>query len=140
MLRKLSSRFALGLAILLISIGHARAQDVVLSFICDLGGMPAEMTMGVEYQNAFGLSSNPGGDISGIFPVGVTVYTAGQVVSQVAAYSFRGENEYADFTAIGAHERFRVRWVMDQQRNGIWMIVNPFGGATQHFCSFVGAR
>ncbi len=138
MLRKLST--ALFAATLLASAGAARAQDVVLSLVCDLGGAPAQMTMAVQYQNAYGLSTTQRGNISGIFPVGVTVYTAGEVVSSTAQYSFRGENEFADFTTIGTYERFRVKWILDPQRNGIWMVVNPFGGATSHFCAYQGAR
>ncbi len=122
------------------AFGSARAQDVTLSLVCNLGGAPAQMTMAVQYQKSVGYSANNRGHISGIFPVGVTVYTAGQVVSAVARYSFRGENDFADFTAIGTNERFRVKWVLDRQRNGIWMVVNPFGGATTHFCAFKGAR
>lgn len=124
----------------LAAAGSARAQDVVLSLVCDLGGVPAQMTMGVQYQNAFDFSANQRGQISGIFPVGVTVYTAGQVVSPTAQYSFRGENEFADFVGIGTYEQFRVKWVLDAQRNGIWMVVNPFGGAATHFCAFQGAQ
>ncbi|MFQ5622374.1 MAG: hypothetical protein ACE5FS_03160 [Paracoccaceae bacterium] len=123
-----------------VAAGAARAQDVVLSLVCDLGGQPAQMTLAVQYQQAFDYSTNFKGNISGIFPVGVTIYTAGQVVSQVAGYTFRGENEFADFTGVGTGERFRVRWVLDGQRNGLWMIVNPFGGATRHFCALQGAQ
>ena len=138
MLGKLSA--AILAATLFASAGIARAQDVVLSLLCDLGGALAQMTMAVQYQSAYGLSTTQRGHISGIFPVGVTVYTAGEVVSATARYSFRGENEFADFTTIGANERFRVKWVLDAQRNGIWMVVNPFGGASTHFCDFHGAR
>ena len=139
MLRNLSTALALFAATLLASAEAARAQDVVLSLVCDLGGAPAQMTMGVEYQTAFDFSMTPSGDISGIFPVGVTVFTAGEVVSSTARYSFRGENDFADFTNIDTNERFLVQWILDPQRNGILMVVNPFGDATSHFCAFQGA-
>ncbi len=128
--------FALFAALLLALPLSARAQDVTLSLICDLGGAPAQMTLQVQYQQAFDYSTGFRGNISGIFPVGVTVYTAGQIVSQVAGYTFTGENDFADFTTMGTYERFRVKWVLDQQRNGLWMIVNPFGDARQHFGEF----
>ncbi len=140
MLRNLLTALALFLATIVSSAGATRAQDVVLSLVCDLGGVPAQMTMAVQYQQAFDFTTTQKGHISGIFPVGVTIYTAGEVVSPTAGYSFRGENEFADFTAVGTYERFRVKWVLDPQRNGIWMVVNPFGGATSHFCAFVEAR
>lgn len=94
------------------------------------------MTMAVQYQQAFGRRADQRGNISGIFPAGVTVYTS----SQVAGYTFRGENQFADFTAMDGYERFRVHWVLSPRRNGLWMIINPFGGATRHFCQLQSTR
>ena len=69
-----------------------------------------------------------------MLPVGQTLYVAGTVTSPTASYTFKGENQFADFWGMG--ESYRVQWVVDAQRNGLWMIVNPFGGATQHFCAY----
>jgi hypothetical protein len=117
----------------------ATAQTVTLNYACDLGGAPAQMLMAVEYQNAFNPLHNFQGNISGIFPAGVTIYTAGEVASSNARYSFRGENDFADFTDMITGERFRVQWVLDAQRNGVWMKVNPFGGTVTYFCALQGA-
>lgn len=119
----------------------AAAQHRILTFQCNLDGAPAQMQMAVEYQQAFGFSTNqPSNSISGIFPTGVTVYTAGQVVSQVAQYTFRGENDFADFLDHTTGQSFRVQWVLDGQNNGVWMKVNPFGGTTTYFCALTGVQ
>ena len=118
----------------------APAQEVQLAFSCDLNGAPAQMLMAVHYQQAFDWSQNYKGDISGVFPVGVNVYTAGQIQSATGAYTFTGENDFADFTDLVSGARFRVQWVLDPPRNGVWMKVNPFGGTTLHFCAFQGKR
>ncbi len=120
----------------------ASAQNAVLSLSCNLGGVAAPMVMEVHYQQAFGLSQNQRGHISGIFPVGVNVYTAGQIQQgQGVTYGFTGTNEFADFTEYPSLNRFRVKWVLDGQQNGLWMIINPFGpGPAQHFCAYQGAQ
>ena len=118
----------------------AQAQQVTLGFQCDLGGAPAQMVMAVQYQQAFNPLHNFKGQISGIFPAGVTVYTAGQVQSANAYYTFRGENDFADFTDGYTNDRFRVKWTLDAARNGVWMTVNPFGGAVTYFCALTGAQ
>ena len=119
----------------------AAAQNVILNLSCNLGGIAAPMLMEVHYQQAFGLSANQRGHISGIFPVGVNVYTAGQMQGQGVTYGFTGTNEFADFTEYPSLNRFRVKWVLDGPNNGLWMIINPFGpGPARHFCAFQGAR
>jgi len=96
--------------------------------------------MQVHYQQAFDPLANFRGQITGLFPAGVTVYTAGQVQSATATYSFRGENQFADFTDHDTGARFRVEWVLDEPNNGVWMKVNPFGATTAHFCALLDAR
>ena len=118
----------------------AQAREVILTLTCDLNGAPGHMRMGVTYHQSFDTSRDFRGDISGVFPVGVTVYTYGDVTSATAKYTFRGQNQFADFVTAGSLERFRVQWALDQQRNGIWMIVNPFRDAQRHFCTLKDAR
>lgn len=118
----------------------ANAQQITLTYSCNIEGVAAQMVMGVEYQQAFSPLHNFQGNISGLFPAGVTIYTAGQVVSPTARYSFRGENDFADFTDLVTGARFRVQWVLDAQRNGVWMKVNPFGGTVTYFCALQGAQ
>ncbi len=133
---KFKSLIALLASILLVIPSSALGQDSVLSFECDLAGTPAQMTMAVEYINSHGITATSNGDISGVFPTGVSVYTSGQVIAENARYSFQGENQFADFSAMNWHERFRVEWHIDATRNGVWLAVNPFEDTTYHFCSF----
>lgn len=119
---------------------QAYANPVFLTLTCDLNGAPGTLRMGVEYQRAFDFSANSRGDISGVFPVGVTVYTYGDVTSAASRYSFHGQNQFADFVEAGSNQRFRVKWVMDARRNGLWMIINPFGHPARHFCALENVR
>lgn len=125
------------LTLLLLAPLQARAQDVTLQLSCDLNGMAVPMLMAVEYLNSFDYSTTPGGDISGVFPVGTEIHTAGEIQGPGVRYIFTGVNEFADVTEFPSMTRFRVRWVLDGANNGVWMIVNPFGpGPTRHFCAF----
>lgn len=135
---KSKSTIVLTTCLLLTISNTARGQDANLSFTCDLDGVPAQMSMTVEYLNSHEISSTPSGDISGVFPIGVTVYIAGQVISETARYNFQGENQFADFSAMDWHERFVVKWILDAPKNGVWIGVNPFGDTTYHFCTFDG--
>lgn len=131
---------ALAVAIAALPALPAAAQQVTLTYGCDLGGVSAQMTMAVEYQAAFDPLFNFKGNISGLFPAGVTIYTAGQLVSPTARYVFRGENDFADFTDMTTGESFRVQWVLDAARNGVWVRINPFGGTVTYFCTLRDAR
>lgn len=117
----------------------AQAQQQTLSFTCDLGGVPAQMTMQLEFVSNSGITVSPGANpaITGVIPMGdYTIYTAGVVQSPTAQYSFRGENQFADFVG-NTGERFLVQWIQDPGRGGIWMIVNPMDSPErrgQHFC------
>lgn len=127
----------------LLAATSAQAQQQTLSFTCDLGGMPAQMTMQMEFVSSSGITVGPGANpaITGVIPTGdYTIYTAGVVQSQTAQYSFRGENQFADFVG-DTGERFLVQWIQDPARGGIWMIVNPFDSPErrgQHFCQMNG--
>ena len=116
----------------------AQAQEVRVTLTCNIEGAPARMLMGVHYQNAAGFSVDPTMGITGVFPVGVNVYVGGPLQSQTGAYSFRGENSYADFVDLATGQTFLVEWVLDAAQNGLWMKVNPFDGNTAYFCRFDG--
>jgi len=131
-------RHAAAILLSLTAATSADAQEVRVNFLCDLNGAPAPMAMFVHYQTAFGVSVGPTRQISGVFPTGVNVYTAGQVASQTATYTFRGEHSFADLVDHTTGQQFRVQWVFDAARNGVWMKVNPYGGTTTYFCSFQG--
>lgn len=134
------ARVALGVILALAAAAPAAARQATLRYTCDLHGGAAEMQMVVEYVAAFDPLFNYQGNITGLFPAGVTIYTAGTVQSPTAAYSFRGENDFADFTDHITGARFRVQWMLDGPRNGVWMRVNPFGGTTVYFCALQDAR
>ncbi len=134
-------RHLLPLALILASPAAGQSQRVYY-YDCDLGGAPAQLVMEVTVQGSYGINSTIGGDITGVTPTGTSLYTAGTVTSQVAQYSFTGENTFADFLDHTTGERFRVQWQQDDARGGIWMIVNPFGGggSTPYFCRLQGVQ
>ncbi|KPP84839.1 MAG: hypothetical protein HLUCCA08_12480 [Rhodobacteraceae bacterium HLUCCA08] len=116
--------------------GAAAAQDGIHYFTCDLNGMPGQMVLSVETVGASGITWDPSGMPTPIPTGDVTVYTAGEVRSQAAYYTFRGENRFADFTDHGHGGRFTVEWVQ-QDANTLVMIVNPFeraGPRSQVLC------
>ena len=134
----------LGASAFLAGAAAAQSPQQTLTFACDLNGMSAQMVMHREFVSSSGITWGPGANpgITGVIPTGqYTVYTAGEVRSPTAYYSFRGENQFADF--VGANERFRVQWIIDGQRGGVWMIVNPFAAPERrgkHFCKLTGQR
>ena len=130
-------------AALVLAASAAQAGQVsVLRFQCDLNGAPAAMVMQIEAVGASGVTygSGPNAGITGVIPTGdYTLYTAGEVRSQAAYYTFSGQNQYADVIDQTYNQRFRVMWVEDAARGGIWMIINPHGqGPAQHFCRRTG--
>ena len=94
------------------------------------------MTMDIEAVAGGGVTWGPGPnpDITGVIGTGsYTFYTAGEVISNTAYYTFTGENQFADFVDHTYNERFRVQW--QEVPNGLNMIVNPFGpGPATHYC------
>lgn len=111
------------------------------TYDCNLQGVIASMILDAEAVGSTGIvfGSGPNPDITGVIGTGnYTLYTSGEVVSNVARYIFTGENQFADFTNTATFERFRVKWV--SQDDDLIMVVNPFGpGPVQHFCQFTGA-
>ena len=99
---------AIGAAGLLSSA--ATAQTSVVQYVCDIGGMQAQLTAQVEVIGTAGRVTGSDGSITGVIGTGeYTVYYQGQLVSSAASYSFTGENEFADFTELSTYERFRAR-------------------------------
>lgn len=111
-------------------------------FDCDIGGLNAVMTMQVEAVASSGAVWGPGPtpQITGVIGNGSFIYyTAGTVASSTAQYSFRGENQYADFTMLTGNNRFTVEWIVTAQ--GLTIRVNPFGpGPTQYDCVLRSSR
>ena len=108
-----------------------------INYVCDLGGVPARLTAQVETLQDCGSTQDR---YRGAMPIctGSKIRYAGQVVSQSGAtYRFTGENAYADFSAVGWNERFRVRF--DAQGDYLQMTINPENGsqATRHMCRLV---
>ncbi len=120
----------------------ANAQTQQMSLICDLGGVAADMNIVLEYVSDSGViwGSGPNRSITGVVPTGdYNLYTAGEVRSPNAHYTFRGEGAFAEFTNMLQPERFRVRFVPEQK--GLWMIINPFQPPEwqgRHFCQYAG--
>jgi hypothetical protein len=118
--------------------GAAQAGRVVtVTYMCDLNGMSARLTAQVEQVGDYGTVGNPGGGLTPI-RTGSKIRYAGEVVAQNGTtYRFTGENAYADFTAVGWNERFRVRF--DAQGEYLQMTINPENGAqaTRHMCRLV---
>lgn len=114
------------------------AQVSTVQYVCDIGGMQAQLTAQVEVVGGTGRVIGSDGNITGVIGTGDSiVYYQGQLVSQTASYTFTGENEYADFTESSTYERFRAR--MQVQGNYLVITVNPFGPQpVQYGCQQVG--
>lgn len=103
----------------------ATAQNITtVSYVCDLGGAPAQLTAQIETINTAGAVTNSDGWITGVIGTGETMtYYQGELVSATARYVFTGENQYADFTDMNTNERFRVQMVA--QGAYLTMVINP---------------
>jgi hypothetical protein len=105
-------------------------------FNVDLQGVRGALTMEVEVVNTAGVVWGPGTtpDITAVISTGgYTIYTAGELRSPAAYYTFTGENNFADFTEPATSQRFRVEWIETPQ--GMRMVVNPFGpGPVEYDC------
>jgi hypothetical protein len=123
--------------------GGAASSVAEFAFDCNLNGANGALTLQVEAVATSGAvwGTGPTPDISAVVASGgVTYYTAGSLVSAVAHYSIRGENQYADFTLINGNERFVVEWIFSSNQR-LLMRVNPFGpGPTSHDCQLRSSR
>ena len=136
-MKSLITALAMTAGLLTATAGPAAAQVKQMRFVCDLNGVAAQMNMAIQTVSASGVTWGPGRNpgITGVVPTGeVSIYTAGEVRSPTAHYSFTGEGEFANFTNRRQPERFLVRFV--PQQGGLWMIVNPFqsSGQGRHYC------
>ncbi len=105
---------------------NAQAQGDVFTWMCNIGGAPAQLTAQVEAISSSGVFVDPNGMFAGSIPLDqVTYYYQGSLVSSSGQYSFVGENEFADFVDLYTNERFRVQMIV-QNRN-LLMVINPFG-------------
>jgi len=127
-----------GLAVVALVAPLAMAQVSTVQYICDIGGMQAQLTAQVEVIGGTGRVIGSDGNITGVIGTGDSnVYYQGQLVSQTASYTFTGENEYADFTDSNTYERFRAR--MQAQGSYLVITVNPFGPQpVQYGCQQAG--
>ena len=139
-----SLAYTVSSTVLFFSATSGQAQQQSLIFTCDLNGVPAQMIMQRHFVASSGRTYGPGPNprITGVVPTGrYIVYTAGEVRSRTNYYSFLSENQFADFVSRG--ERFRVQWIEDPRRGGVWMMVNPFASQERkgpHFCKLTGRR
>ena len=122
--------------------GGGGSNTAEFVFDCNIGGLNAVMTMQVEAVASSGAVWGPGPapQITGVIGNGSFIYyTAGSVASSTAQYSFRGENQYADFTMLNGNDRFTVEWIVTAP--GLTIRVNPFGpGPTQYDCVLRSSR
>jgi hypothetical protein len=122
--------------------GGGGSNTAEFVFDCNIGGLNAVMTMQVEAVASSGAvwGAGPTPQITGVIGNGsFTYYTAGNLASATAQYSFRGENQYADFTMLNGNDRFVVEWIVTG--TGLTIRVNPFGpGPTQYSCALRSSR
>lgn len=103
----------------------AQQNAVTLSYTCNLGGLPAQLTARVVAVGDAGIVSN-GRDITGIIGTGdYNLQYQGQLVSATSRYVFSGENAFADFTELTTNERFHVQFIA--QGDQLLLIANPEG-------------
>lgn len=123
--------------------GGGASSVAEFTFDCDLNGANGALTLQVEAVSSSGAvwGTGPTPDIAAVVGSGgVIYYTAGSLVSAVARYSIRGENQYADFTLINGNERFVVEWIFSSNQRLV-MRVNPFGpGPTSYDCQLRSSR
>lgn len=122
--------------------GSNQSNKALVYLDCDLQGEIAKMEMLVEVLGDYGLtwSSGASPDITGVISTGdYIVYTSGTLQSSTGYYTFSGENQFADFYDHYSYARFLVQWI--EEKNGVWMIVNPYGPEPgQHFCTITASQ
>jgi hypothetical protein len=130
--------FIISLAALAALPANAQAGRFIdVTYMCDLGGVPARLIARVEVMADCGATYDRN---RGAIPIctGSKISYSGRIVSQTgAAYTFTGGGAYASFSAVGWSERFHVRF--DARGDLLQMTINPENGrdATTHMCRLV---
>jgi len=102
------------------------AQKMVVEYTCNVGGVPASLVAQIQVIGGAGIVQDGQGNITGVIEgQGGTTYVAGEMRSPTAYYTFRGENDLADFTDHSTGARFTVQWV-PQSATSMIVVVNPF--------------
>jgi hypothetical protein len=114
------------------------SQSGVLRYLCDIGGVDAELISQYEIVGSTGITGNRVDGITGVIGTGdYTIYYQGKLTSPNASYVFVGENQFADFTDLSTNARFRVQFTA--QGNQLLMTANPFGQQpARYLCRAVG--
>lgn len=121
---RMSKILALAASIALYPLPSFAQQISTVSYVCDLGGAPAQLTAQVETIADTGIVQNSQGWITGVIGMeGVNYRYQGELASATARYVFTGENQFADFTDMGTNERFHVKMITEG--NILTMIINP---------------
>ncbi|MCB1681294.1 MAG: hypothetical protein H6858_09990 [Rhodospirillales bacterium] len=109
---------------LLVALPAFAQQVTTVSYVCDLGGAPAQLTAQVEAIGDAGIVQNGQGWVTGVIGTGdVNYHYQGELVSQTARYVFTGENQFADFTDMSTNDRFHVQMIA--QGPLLTMVINP---------------
>jgi hypothetical protein len=131
-------------ATLIVAAGFAAgagAQNVtVVNYVCNIEGVPAQLTAQVQAVSPAGVFMGQGGGFGGAIGTGeVNYYYQGQLISQTGGrYSFTGENAFADFVDLNTNDRFRVQLTV--QGPILVLLINPQGpGPVQYMCQQAGA-
>lgn len=124
------------------AVQGAPSNRARFTFDCDLQGAVGQLTVDVEVVQSAGAVWGPGPNpqITGVIgDQGAIYYTAGELRSDVAYYTFTGENQFADFVEPATYQRFRVQWIL--QGESLVMVINPFGeGPAYHMCQMTGSQ
>jgi hypothetical protein len=138
----LASRLSIGLFLALCTTSPAQSAQVsVVSYVCNIEGVPAQLTAQVQAVSPAGIYMDSAGMFAGSIPTNeVNYYYQGTLVSQTGGrYSFQGENQFADFVDLNTNDRFRVQFTLQGQI--LQMIINPQGpGPVQYFCQLAGRQ
>ena len=115
---------ALAAASLAFASASSAQQTTLVSYVCDLGGAPAQLTAQVQAIDDTGRVVNSQGWITGVIGTGnYNLYYQGQLVSASARYVFTGENQFADFTDLYTNERFRAQLIVQGEQ--LMLVANP---------------
>jgi hypothetical protein len=119
--------------------GPAHGQGpVTVTYRCDIGGAPAQLTAQVQAVSPAGVFLDSAGRFGGSIATGeVNYHYQGTLISATGRYAFTGENQFADFVDLNTNDRFRVQMIA--QGAMLLMIVNPQGpGPVQYLCQMAG--